>query len=381
MKKLFIFIYACLFTGVIFAIDFSNLNTAYWYDFEAPIRFTSRVVQRLDEVTVFISVTRSLPGSPETSLLLQASYLSTEERLLETFSLDTLHENGDQLMLNLTFKEVPEELLVIVFNFSGSLYYFPIALKRGKLNHASFYPVYEHGLPIVTSYLNVSNVGFRTVIQEDTLCFFQYVDNFEPADPPTGIAQSVSSTLLIDSVFCSQNSVDVSRNHFYFIQEDTLSASGLTLFVGASYFPDLRLIDELVMPLTYFTSRTEINRIKGAADAQNQFELFWLKIFNTPTLASAAIRNYYRGIKKANELFTDYKEGWKTDRGMLYTTFGLPNAVYHSNRKEIWVYGDLRFEFKIISNLFAPTMFVLVREKSYEKEWIKKITSLRSGQL
>ena len=284
-------------------------------------------------------------------------------------------------MLNLTFKEVPEELLVIVFNFSGSLYYFPIALKRGKLNHASFYPVDEQGLPIVTSYLNVSNVGFRTVIQEDTLCFFQYVDNFEPADPPTGIAQSVSSTLLIDSVFCSQNSVDVSRNHFYFIQEDTLSASGLTLFVGASYFPDLRLIDELVMPLTYFTSRTEINRIKGAADAQNQFELFWLKIFNTPTLASAAIRNYYRGIKKANELFTDYKEGWKTDRGMLYTTFGLPNAVYHSNRKEIWVYGDLRFEFKIISNLFAPTMFVLVREKSYEKEWIKKITSLRSGQL
>ena len=202
MKKLFIFIYACLFTGVIFAIDFSNLNTAYWYDFEAPIRFTSRVVQRLDEVTVFISVTRSLPGSPETSLLLQASYLSTEERLLETFSLDTLHENGDQLMLNLTFKEVPEELLVIVFNFSGSLYYFPIALKRGKLNHASFYPVDEQGLPIVTSYLNVSNVGFRTVIQEDTLCFFQYVDNFEPADPPTGIAQSVSSTLLIDSVFC-----------------------------------------------------------------------------------------------------------------------------------------------------------------------------------
>jgi hypothetical protein len=87
----------------------------------------------------------------------------------------------------------------------------------------------------------------------------------------------------------------------------------------------------------------------------------------------------YFFIKKANELFTSYKEGWKTDRGMVYVIFGNPDRVFRENKKEIWLYGDIRFEFKIISNLFAPKMYVLLRDKGYEKIWIKKITDLRSA--
>ena len=37
---------------------------------------------------------------------------------------------------------------------------------------------------------------------------------------------------------------------------------------------------------------------------------------------------YYRRVRFANEEFTQYKDGWKTDRGMIYILFGPPNQVF-----------------------------------------------------
>jgi len=183
----------------------------------------------------------------------------------------------------------------------------------------------------------------------------------------------------MDSVFISTQEVSLLQNHFYFIQSDTLSLEGLTLFMGPKHYPYMKLMDELIPPLTYFTSRSELDEIRNAKDPKIAFENFWLNIHISPEAAGAAIRSYYRAIKKANELFTSYKEGWKTDRGMVYVIFGNPDRVFRDNKKEIWLYGDIRFEFKIISNLFAPKMYVLLRDKGYEKIWIKKITDLRSA--
>ena len=149
--------------------------------------------------------------------------------------------------------------------------------------------------------------------------------------------------------------------------------------VRQKYYPKMKLIDELISPMTYITSRSELAEIRNAKNLKIAFENFWLNIFMSSEGAAASIRSYYRAIKKANELFTTYKEGWKTDRGMIYVIFGSPDRVFRANRKEIWFYGDIQFEFKIISNLFAPQMYVLLRNKGYEEIWVKKITDLRSA--
>ncbi len=379
MKSTFILLCFLLFLSSVSGIDLSKLNTAYWYDPAAPLTIKSRVAQRSDTHHVFLSLKYNPSDTINTRLLLQNNYLDDTDRLLRAYAMDTLKAMKDQVLLMLTLKEVSEQLLVLEFELAGAYYYYPIDLKKGRLNHPQFYPLQMNEIPLVSSFLNSSSLKFNKDYAQDTLYFFQYKADFEPADPPTGIAQSVASRLLMDSVFISTQEVSLLQNHFYFIQSDTFSLEGLTLFMGPKHYPDMKLIDELILPLTYFTSRSELDEIRNAKDPKIAFENFWLNIHVFPEAAGAAIRSYYRAIKKANELFTSYKEGWKTDRGMVYVIFGNPDRVFRDNKKEIWLYGDIQFEFKIISNLFAPKMYVLLRDKGYEKIWIKKITDLRSA--
>lgn len=379
MKSTFILLCFLLFLSSVSGIDLSKLNTAYWYDPAAPLTIKSCVAQRSDACHVFLSLNYNPSDTINTRLLLQTNYFDDTDRLLQAYEMDTLEGMADQVLLKLTFKEVSEKLLILEFELAGAYYYYPINLKRGRLNHPQFYPLQMNGLPLISSFLTSSSLKFNRDYAQDTLYFFQYKADFQPADPPTGIAQSVASRLLMDSVFISTQEVSLLQNHFYFIQSDTLSLEGLTLFMGPKHYPDMKLMDELIPPLTYFTSRSEIDEIRNAKDPKIAFENFWLNIHISPEAAGAAIRSYYRAIKKANELFTSYKEGWKTDRGMVYIIFGNPDRVFRDNKKEIWLYGDIRFEFKIISNLFVPKMYVLLRDKGYEKIWIKKITDLRSA--
>ena len=379
MKSTFILLCFLLFLSSVSGIDLSKLNTAYWYDPAAPLTIKSRVAQRSDTHHVFLSLKYNPSDTINTRLLLQNNYLDDTDRLLRAYAMDTLKAMKDQVLLMLTLKEVSEQLLVLEFELAGAYYYYPIDLKKGRLNHPQFYPLQMNEIPLISSFLNSSSLKFNKDYAQDTLYFFQYKADFEPADPPTGIAQSVASRLLMDSVFISTQEVSLLQNHFYFIQSDTLSLEGLTLFMGPKHYPDMKLMDELISPLTYFTSRSELDEIRNAKDPKIAFENFWLNIHVFPEAAGAAIRSYYRAIKKANELFTSYKEGWKTDRGMVYVIFGNPDRVFRDNKKEIWLYGDIQFEFKIISNLFAPKMYVLLRDKGYEKIWIKKITDLRSA--
>tara|TARA_E500000331_G_scaffold312116_1_gene319860 strand:- start:609 stop:1751 length:1143 start_codon:yes stop_codon:yes gene_type:complete len=379
MKSTFILLCFLLFLSSVSGIDLSKLNTAYWYDPAAPLTIKSCVAQRSDACHVFLSLNYNPSDTINTRLLLQTNYFDDTDRLLQAYEMDTLEGMADQVLLKLTFKEVSEKLLILEFELAGAYYYYPINLKRGRLNHPQFYPLQMNGLPLISSFLTSSSLKFNREYAQDTLYFFQYKADFQPADPPTGIAQSVASRLLMDSVFISTQEVSLLQNHFYFIQSDTLSLEGLTLFMGPKHYPDMKLMDELIPPLTYFTSRSEIDEIRNAKDPKIAFENFWLNIHISPEAAGAAIRSYYRAIKKANELFTSYKEGWKTDRGMVYIIFGNPDRVFRDNKKEIWLYGDIRFEFKIISNLFVPKMYVLLRDKGYEKIWIKKITDLRSA--
>ena len=37
---------------------------------------------------------------------------------------------------------------------------------------------------------------------------------------------------------------------------------GLTLFMGPKYYPKMKVIDELILPMTYFTSRSELDEVK-----------------------------------------------------------------------------------------------------------------------
>ena len=54
--------------------------------------------------------------------------------------------------------------------------------------------------------------------------------------------------------------------------------------------------------------------------------------------ARELIRIYYNRVFFSNYYFTSSKEGWKTDRGMIYVVYGQPHALYKSTNQEKWIY-------------------------------------------
>ena len=96
------------------------------------------------------------------------------------------------------------------------------------------------------------------------------------------------------------------------------------------------------------------------------------------------MRNYFKRVEWANYYFTSYKEGWKTDRGMIYILFGLPEELFKFNDREVWNYKSpslkVSFTFVKSSTLFDPDNYVLIREKKFQETWYEKVDLWRNAR-
>lgn len=152
-------------------------------------------------------------------------------------------------------------------------------------------------------------------------------------------------------------------------------------------FPRLTSIPQLIGPLAYFARPDEILEILAATAPEEQrlrFDRFWLRLAGSPEAATNVIRQYYTRVEQANLLFSAYKEGWKTDKGMVYIVFGPPGYIDRTYRAESWDYDNgYRFTFRTTNPLRVdePTrVWVLDRNIGYEGIWTKTVDLLRSGK-
>lgn len=142
-------------------------------------------------------------------------------------------------------------------------------------------------------------------------------------------------------------------------------ATSEKLFVSKIYgFPNSIVdLDKAVEQLLYIASPQEISYIKQSEsydEKLNRFLIFWDKKKPNPQLEENPILyEYYRRVEYANKNFKGLSEGWRTDMGLIYITFGPPNNVErrpmeaNSIPYEIWEYYDLNRAF-----IFAdPTGF------------------------
>ena len=87
----------------------------------------------------------------------------------------------------------------------------------------------------------------------------------------------------------------------------------------------------------------------------------------------------------ANKLFSTFKEGWKTDRGMMYVIFGEPDEVIRNGREEVWYYtkgpdnDKLLFSFSMIRSPYAERQYVLKRDPNLSDPWMKAVKYWRQG--
>ncbi|MBN1352417.1 GWxTD domain-containing protein [candidate division KSB1 bacterium] len=116
-------------------------------------------------------------------------------------------------------------------------------------------------------------------------------------------------------------------------------------------------IDLAIEQLKYIASSSEMKRLKNAKDNERlvEFEKFWKSHDPTPgTKTNEHMEEYFRRIGFANESFSGFQEGWRSDMGMVYIIFGQPSEIerhpFESGYKpfEIWYYHELNRRFVFI---------------------------------
>ena len=272
---------------------------------------------------------------------------------------------------------VTQDLLVVRVYRSEQDYYYDIALKIGNLPFPAIYPLGKNGLPIYQNYINRSVYSWSQV---DSLHITRYAEDFPRSAPPMADMKSLAPTANQDTSFRVRDSVLFEENFFYMVKYNVNSSTGVTILKTPLYFPKYRKLTELVEAMLYLTSEAEEKALLKSDDLKKDFDSFWINNLKTKPRARNAIRKYYETVEQANILFTDYKPGWKTDRGMIYMIYGVPDEVYRLNGLEEWYYDSGEaFEFNVISSFFAPRDYSLRRRRDFEESWFQKIAEIRGG--
>jgi len=114
-------------------------------------------------------------------------------------------------------------------------------------------------------------------------------------------------------------------------------------------------IDKAIAQTVYIATPDELDYMEEGETVQEKTKRFleyWKKKDPSPNNDENEIFDeYFRRISFANDNFSNYIEGWRSDRGMVYTILGTPNNIdrhpfeYDSKPYEVWEYYDLNRSF------------------------------------
>ncbi|HLU88812.1 MAG TPA: GWxTD domain-containing protein [Cyclobacteriaceae bacterium] len=249
---------------------------------------------------------------------------------------------------------------------------------------------YGNNLPFDQTYLNAGEALLFNSTNTVNLYSYFYPQEFSvPLPPmetkPPAVPKEVS--VVDDGSFLVNVPKTFGEEGYYFIQSDTTSSSGLLIKTVPKSFPNVPSWDEMVEMVAYISTRKEHEQLMAAENKKLALDQYWIQMVKDEEQAKALIREYFRQVEFANILFSDFKEGWMTDRGMIYIVMGPPQEVYFHSDREVWVYDGINsnskisFTFARIKNILTPNYYVLNRSRSYQPVWFKNITLWRSGSM
>lgn len=187
------------------------------------------------------------------------------------------------------------------------------------------------------------------------------------------------------------NSFNISCNDYFipsqtglYILKHPKNNYEFSVVVHNTKFPIFTKAIELVNVLHYILTDEERSLLLNAENTKSALDNFLVNLTGDNNLAKNFVKSYFRRAIEANEIFTNNKEGWKSDKGMIYIIFGKPDRVYFENGHEDWayeknaLYNELNFYFQKTD---SPEGFVfeLERMKDYKEIWNSIIGKWRRG--
>lgn len=162
------------------------------------------------------------------------------------------------------------------------------------------------------------------------------------------------------------------RLHFFYFQKG---------------YPYITKLDQMVEPIRYISTTAEYKRIKNSLNLKKEIDQFWLKLGKDESTAKALIREYYKRVELANAYFSSYREGWKSDRGIIFIVYGQPNTIYKDLNSESWIYGEennilsVKFTFRKIRSEESDNIFMLLRNEDYKSNWYRAVDDWRQARI
>lgn len=376
------------YSGVSAQMSLSEINLAH--QFQENKAYDVQMYGLKDEGQVIIFTSYKLPDSLST---LRVSFWSAETYGQPVLRIDSLVQEekylGEQdnrhiyqYLISTTFPLVALELVTgentsEIYDFYFDDQKFDVVLFSSANN-----------LPVMDRWVNEDTFYNATDLdqQNQELYITHFPYNFESSAPPMSTKAVNEKELHKDSSYLTFDGNDMmfDKKGYYLFQSDTTSSNGYGWRIQNGAFPKYNKVSQLIPPLKYITTPDEFNDISGRMN-KKAFDDFWLKIGKNPQTARSMISKYYNRVEDANRLFTSYKEGWKTDKGMIYIVYGPPHQVKRTENDEIWWYFDgdaIRqvFRFLRFSHVFYPHNYVLLRDQKYRRSWFTAVDLIRNNQ-
>ncbi len=250
-----------------------------------------------------------------------------------------------------------------------------------------------NGPPILEKTIHANSI-FRILYQRklvDSL-YIKYTSISQPiATSPVSVGPVPELNLKADSVWVQAYTPNTSfmmpYEGLYFIQTDTTQQDGLLLANFGANFPRENRTSKLVEPIQYLVTAAEYRKLSEESNSKKMMDNFWLSTTGSTDKSRMLIRVFYTRMTYANQFFTDYEEGWKTDRGMIYMIYGLPDRVLKGSDAETWEYtlkqnaNPLTFVFTKKTSPYSDNHFVLQRGSPQTTYWQQAISSWRKGSI
>lgn len=248
----------------------------------------------------------------------------------------------------------------------------------------------SEGVPFISEYF-YSGREFNLLSDNpfDTVSFDFYKSSFNPALPPyiVDINQTSIQVIKPDSsgVLRSSDYINMPEEGVLIFSSNNKIPGCFSYLLKKYDYPGVSRVKDLVEPLVYITKEDELRLMKESKSYKLAVDSFWLNIGGSIEYSRKLIKHYYARVEFANKFFTSYKEGWKTDKGMVFIVLGKPDLVTRNSDVEEWQYERVlnkefvTFTFKRKPSFLSLDNFELERSEDYKEMWTSLVENWRKG--
>lgn len=370
----------------VFAQSLTSKNFRYWYNPESEVSIALQLVKNDQSLDVFYQIQSAQLPLEKYTISWEKRDSFTQRDGVRFSAKDSTSVAQEKVLKGLWSFDIPTKPWILVVKVTN---------KENQQSWMSF-KMMEDNYP-ARGWLEKSDERYTrkyirtnqtyTLQSKDSKPFYvsYFNEDFSAAYPPFSETEGkVDRFMFHDSTFLisTGSQIKLDKRGLYLFQKDTNAAEGFATRVVNTSFPKFSTIEDLKKPMIYICTQDEWLQLQSAKDDKAKFDKVILNITMDKERASNFMKGYYRRVELANLYFSSYKEGWKTDRGMIYLIFGLPDEVGVSDGSENWYYkaSKTRFTFVKSGSVYDPENFILLRDKKFTTIWYSTIDMWRKSR-